>query len=203
MDQSRALAEKSCRIGLLSRGAASAAQAVLDGKVPYYETLPQIEVLGTITSWAKTRPHGMIDLPYWVDALHGIEELVGGRRLLHANRKFKHSPELPNLKIQRGQKAKIEIAFGGKNVRQIVAEIPGTVIRQEPVSLRVEYRLGSGCPTVTINRERHPTEPIVFHWDTAEAIPKSRDELSTLDPDSVKTEHKRREQRRLDAGFQI
>jgi len=62
--------------------------------------------------------------------------------------------------------------------------------------LQVEYRLGSGCPKVTIQRTNHPDKPIVFDWNRADPIQKTRNDLSKYDDKTVEAEHKRRVQLR-------
>ena len=142
-------------------------------------------------------------LDYWVNALRGLDELEDGRKFLPANRKLEHSPKIPSLKIQTGSNIPIDVAFDKKFVRRICADVPGDYLSEEPVSLRVEYRLGSGRPKVTIQRERHPTEPIVFEWDAAEVVSKTRDERSPLNDKTVQVEHKRREQLRRARGYVV
>lgn len=203
VDPALTLAESSCRIGLLTLGATWAARAVVNGGVPYYETVPQIEILGSMHSWHDKPPHGLVWLHYWVNALHGIEELVGNRALLPANRLLRHSPDLEGLSIRTGEPVRIDVAFGGTDVRRIVAEVPGSITKAEPVSLHVEYRLGSGRPKLAIRRQQRVSDPIVFDWEKAQEISESRNDLTRFDQRAARLEDERRRQIRRNRGFPV
>jgi hypothetical protein len=176
--------DESHRTGLLARGAALAARAVADRLVPYFESVPKLELLGSTSGRSLEPPHGRISVQYWLDVLKGLPGIAqfGGRRLVPAATKLRHRPAFEDpLSVYTNRPADFQLAFDGRDVRRVSAHIPPGRESTERVDLEVELEFGSGRPRVSVIRRSDPKEPIVLAWDKAEATPLTRDETTELD----------------------
>lgn len=191
------------RAGLLAHGALHASAQASLGHITYYESLPRIEVRGSIEVWEDQWYQSQTWLSYWVDALEGVEEAAlhdGNRKLYPANRKFDHYPNYSdNLVIEPRKRMPIYVAFEGRDVRCIHVDVPESVKSKEAVRLRVEYQLGAGRPILTFQREGN--SPIEFDWDKAETVWQYRDEMTEHNAESARAEKERRIQERLRLYF--
>lgn len=189
--------------GLLTHGALVAASIVADEGIPYFESIPRIEILVSqpVLNDAP-KPMYWVNESFWIDCLKGVRGAVkiGEGILVPANKSLINRPEYP-LSLKSGVTT-IPVAFDGRDVRQIQAVIDEKVGREREVAIQLEYRLGSGRPKITIERKRCPDEPIVFEWGAAKESTAMRSEISELTECDFHALYEERQQRRIRAGMQ-
>jgi hypothetical protein len=184
--------------GLLTHGTLIAAAVVAQNGIPYYESVPCIELLVSKKILAdRPKPVHTVDTSGWLNCLKGVEASIpiGDGVMVPANRSLVHGPNYPNLALKPGKRY-FEVALDRRDVRRVEALIADGIDREKGISLQVEYELGSGRPKVTIQRPRHPNEPIVFDWAAAEAGRESRDEITRHTLEDLEAMHEERQQRR-------
>lgn len=190
--------------GLLARGALVATAVVARGGVPYYETVPRIELIVS-KRILEDRPKPLHAIPQsgWLDCLKGVDgsRNIGGGIMIPANRSLVHRPDYPDLGHAAGER-KIYVALDQRDVRLVRATITQEQLKRgKDVALQVEYQLGSGRPKITIERASCPDEPIVVEWGSAEECAKTRNEVSSYTVEMLDELHEQRQQLRVKNGM--
>jgi hypothetical protein len=202
--------ERSSQIGMLCRGSARAAHESWLGATPYFESTPDIELSGYIYNSYDPSTNYVIyqDIPYWIDALYGLEDVetiesAGHRRLLPANRRLHHIPNIPYLHMREGNRETLRVAFDRDVVRSVSIDIPGKYNKKVPVQIEVEYELGSGRPLLRLIRPGSAAETIVFKWVDAVEEVETRNDITRYDYEQAQAEHQRRVEERKKLGYSV
>ena len=158
-----------CPDGILARGAASYAAAVLAGYPSYLDTLPKLRTV--VMRQGK---------PDWIDLLPKDDEFVDGGQV------WKRPNDLTGLSITEGSH-ELSLALSHEEhplVREVIARLPREVEQQEPVSIAVAVEPAQGDARLEVK----PTSPnlfdrrrVVFDWKRMKELELNADEyLATV-----------------------
>lgn len=159
------------------------------GLIPYFESAPSIEILGSPQAPRRFKVRQTRER-YWVDLLHGLETRFRDRSWLPAGKELNHAPEGLNLNAIPGTDATFDVVFDRRTddeVRRLEVRIPPMPEHRSgsetsrPVRVTVSYRLGTGRPIVRIEWKETAVKlpSITLDWPSMTSTGERRADITT------------------------